>query len=48
MRARVETAQRLLPGVDADLVRPLQVRLETLFESIRLEPVFDYSRPFFT
>jgi dihydrolipoamide dehydrogenase len=33
----VETAQRLLPGVDADLVRPLQVRLETLFESIRLE-----------
>jgi dihydrolipoamide dehydrogenase len=37
MRARVETAERLLPGVDADLVRPLQVRLETLFESIRLE-----------
>ncbi|RJQ74602.1 MAG: dihydrolipoyl dehydrogenase [Desulfobacteraceae bacterium] len=33
----VEMGDRLLPGVDRDLVAPLQQRLETLFESIHLQ-----------
>lgn len=32
----VEMTDGLLPGIDRDLVRPLQVRLEQLYESIRL------------
>jgi len=32
----VELQDRLLPGVDADLVDPLQRRLEAIFEAIRL------------
>ena len=32
----VELQDRLLPGVDADLVKPLQQRLSTIFETIRL------------
>jgi dihydrolipoamide dehydrogenase len=33
----VELQDRLLPGVDADLVKPLQQRLSTIFETIRLQ-----------
>ena len=33
----VELEDRLLPGVDADLVEPLQRRLDTIFESIHLK-----------
>jgi dihydrolipoamide dehydrogenase len=33
----VEMADRLLPGADADLVRPLRGRLDELFDGIRLE-----------
>jgi dihydrolipoamide dehydrogenase len=33
----VELQDRLLPGVDPDLVEPLQRRLEAVFESIRLK-----------
>jgi dihydrolipoamide dehydrogenase len=33
----VEMADRLLPGADADLVRPLRRRLDELFDGIRLE-----------
>ncbi|MFO7707220.1 MAG: dihydrolipoyl dehydrogenase [Desulfobacterales bacterium] len=32
----VETAERLLPGIDPDLVDPLQRRLSSLFQQIRL------------
>ncbi len=32
----VETAERLLPGIDPDLVEPLQRRLSVLFKQIRL------------
>ena len=32
----VELGDRLLPGVDQDLVKPLQARLESQFEAIRL------------
>jgi dihydrolipoamide dehydrogenase len=32
----IEMADRLLPAADADLVRPLQARLDGLFEAIRL------------
>jgi dihydrolipoamide dehydrogenase len=37
----VEAGERLLPGVDRDLVAPLQKRLETMFESIRLRTRVD-------
>jgi dihydrolipoamide dehydrogenase len=33
----VEMADRLLPGADTDLVRPLRRRLDELFDAIRLE-----------
>ena len=36
-----EMTGSLLPGVDSDLVRPLQKRLEKLFEAIRLETKVD-------
>jgi dihydrolipoamide dehydrogenase len=39
-----EMTPQLPPGVGADLVRPLQERLETLFESIRLETRIDGAR----
>ncbi len=32
----IELGDRLLPGVDADLVKPVQNRLEQMFEAIRL------------